>query len=550
MSNDNYQAELAALKQAYIENLPERLGVLHDMSAAGPGQWDLNALHRLVHSLSGSALSFGLAAIGACARKLEIELKAVLGADEPASAALANTLADGLRELDALLLKTAAEPHNTAVRETVASVNGPVPVYVLDGQPGSAWRLHEESLLAGYRFTYFSLLSDLQAALRLRPPACLLVAMTAAPGEEIQALRRSALNESGEALPLILLALSGRWVDRLEAVRIGCEGFITLPLQPATLLTLLNELVGSGGEEGARVLIVDDIPELAASYALQLAAAGMAAEYETRSDAVLEKICNFLPDLILMDVYLQDCTGFEVASVIRQYPHLRQIPIIFASSRPDQECRRRAIAQGDFFLDKTADSTVLIRAVIRRTEDAYRHNLALSHDPLTGLLSESAFNRRLENVWAAYRRYRSTFALVLVGVDNLKTLNHRYGHGVGDQILKGLGQLLLKEVRGADTVARHRGGFVLILSAGERSHPLRASQRIRNGLRKLRFSAAGTEVPCGVSIGIAVCSDGDSLSALYQAAQSAQREARQLGGAIKLYGRDAAAALDEHSSLC
>ncbi len=372
-SNEDYQAELAALKQAYIKNLPERLAALRAMCALPRGQWDMKALHRLVHSVSGSALSFGLAAIGARARQLEIELKAALGADEPVSAALANAVAVGLRELDALLLTRAAEPHRHADRETVALSIGPISIYVLDGPQGGTGDLQQEPLLAGYRFTYFSQFSDLQAATRLRPPACLLVAMTAAPGQALDAWYRTVREASGDALPRVLLAVNGRWSDRLEAVRMGCEGFLTLPLQPASLRVLLDELVGSGGEEGVRVLIVDDIPELAARYALQLTAAGMVAEYEARSDAVLEKIGNFLPDLILMDIYLQDCTGFEMASVIRQYSHLRHIPIIFASSRSDPECRRQAIAQGDVLLDKTADSRVLITAVRRRADAAHRY---------------------------------------------------------------------------------------------------------------------------------------------------------------------------------
>lgn len=126
-------------------------------------------------------------------------------------------------------------------------------------------------------------------------------------------------------------------------------------------------------------------------------------------------------------------------------------------------------------------------------------------------------------------------------MDNLKEINHRHGHEVGNQVLKGLGQLLLKAVRGADTLARHRGGFALILSAGAHHDPLPVRQRIRNGLRQLCVSAAGTDIHCALSIGITLCSDEDSLPALYQTAQRAQREATPLAGAIKRHGGGAAA---------
>ena len=84
-------------------------------------------------------------------------------------------------------------------------------------------------------------------------------------------------------------------------------------------------------------------------------------------------------------------------------------------------------------------------------------------DELTGLLNRRQAMLRLEEHWSIAQRYAQPFSCAMVDVDHFKSVNDRYGHLKGDEVLQRIGRVLSSSVRDADCVCRIGGEEFLIL---------------------------------------------------------------------------------------
>ncbi len=95
-------------------------------------------------------------------------------------------------------------------------------------------------------------------------------------------------------------------------------------------------------------------------------------------------------------------------------------------------------------------------------EEGARH--ASLHDPLTGIPNRALFHDRLEHGLAQAKRHGWTVALMFVDLDDFKKINDRYGHDLGDRVLKTVARRLQDNRRGGDSVSRYGGDEFLYLA--------------------------------------------------------------------------------------
>jgi PAS domain S-box-containing protein len=100
----------------------------------------------------------------------------------------------------------------------------------------------------------------------------------------------------------------------------------------------------------------------------------------------------------------------------------------------------------------------------RRFELELRH--VADHDALTGLFNRRRFEEELCRESAVAARHGRSGAVLVVDLDNFKFVNDTYGHGVGDEVLRGVGAVLTRRVRASDVVARIGGDEFAVLLAG------------------------------------------------------------------------------------
>jgi diguanylate cyclase (GGDEF)-like protein len=84
-------------------------------------------------------------------------------------------------------------------------------------------------------------------------------------------------------------------------------------------------------------------------------------------------------------------------------------------------------------------------------------NERAEQDPLTTLLNRSAFDRRLSDEVERARRYQRDLSVALLDVDRFKSVNDRFGHPVGDQVLLQVGHILRSSLRQSDATFRYGG---------------------------------------------------------------------------------------------
>src|SRR5229473_1243341 len=126
-------------------------------------------------------------------------------------------------------------------------------------------------------------------------------------------------------------------------------------------------------------------------------------------------------------------------------------------------------------------------------------------DPLTGVYNRRHFGERLTSEFAASRRYGRSLSLVLLDVDHLNRVNEAHGRPAGDEVLRGVAQVLEGIVRGADVVARVGGDeFAILLRETELQGAQTLAERLRQSVEEMRTRFDGKEIAVTATFGIAV----------------------------------------------
>ncbi|HCC68673.1 MAG TPA: hypothetical protein DEP99_02170 [Nitrospiraceae bacterium] len=152
-------------------------------------------------------------------------------------------------------------------------------------------------------------------------------------------------------------------------------------------------------------------------------------------------------------------------------------------------------------------------------------------DGLTGLNNHRIFQEQLEVEIKRAKRYGRPLSLLMIDIDYFKKFNDTYGHQAGDSALKGLANILLKNLRNADSAARYGGEeFAVIFPETTIEGALKTAERIRNETAWHTFNLDGKEKHLTVSIGVSIFPD-DAMDreSLIKAADDAMYMAKKMG---------------------
>lgn len=176
------------------------------------------------------------------------------------------------------------------------------------------------------------------------------------------------------------------------------------------------------------------------------------------------------------------------------------------------------------------------RDVTERKKSEEKIRYMAQHDSLTGLPNRALFADRLQQALSYCKRHQRVLAVMLLDLDKFKPVNDRYGHALGDELLKQVAQRLLACVRTSDTVARIGGDeFVILLHQMDDIHHAKiVSEKIQHALAEI-FLIEEYPIQIGCSIGTAFYpQDGvDPLELTKIADQKMYNHKRQTTAAIR-----------------
>ncbi|MDH5631455.1 MAG: diguanylate cyclase [Gammaproteobacteria bacterium] len=528
----NIAEQLKALQLAYARDLPGKIADVksHWLKLLETG-WDKNLIteaHRKTHSLAGSGASFGFPEVSRCARELEMDLKAI---KEQGQLPGPDQIELMQHRLDALISSANgpdSDTSNTDTKPSGQTLSQPRTIFVLNDVDEYAGKLCKELDRFGYQTECFHDDATIMARLQKVCPGGI-IAFQPASGELPNF--RSFQEAMPNVLPVIVLANHDNFGHRLAAVRSGSDAFLPANTDPAKIVDKLEQLNLTEKTDPYRVLIIDDSEALATQYALILKQAGMIAEIVNDPLKINDKLSSFLPELMLVDMYMPEFNGAELAKVLRQHEAYVGIPIVFLSAETNVDKQIGAMANGgDEFLTKPIHPVHLVSSVSNRIERYRVLRSMMERDSLTGLLNHTKIKERIELEIARAQRQKSPISLAMIDLDDFKKVNDTYGHAIGDNALKLLSKIMKQRLRRTDILGRYGGEeFAVILPDTGLDTALAIMEDVRENFSRIPLHSNDETFCITFSCGLACYPDYTDASALNSAADQALYNAKKMG---------------------
>ncbi|WP_397449308.1 diguanylate cyclase [Pseudomonas sp. NA-150] len=463
----------------------------------------LSALQYQLHKLAGAAGTFGMSELGDFARDLDLQASGWL--DNPGS--IDSTLIDFIvkvQRLEGFKRKSHyGERCITTDLETrrIPSLSPKIFILESEGNLGRSLQLTLSNF--GYDVNRVDNAPALDAQIALSMPDVLIYDLTVDPLQGMHhaaAIKREVLKHT----PLLVITADDEFDTLLDVVRIGATGYLKKPVDVARLENCLERCLAHPLTNPYRVLIVDDDEDLAKRYNMVLCNAGMTVEVLSKPSLLLDLMHQFKPEVVLMDLSMPDCSGPELAQIIRFHDDWLRVPIIYLSAETNLTRQMRALLKaGDDFITKPIADNALITAVFARAQRARMLGNALSRDSLTGLLKHADIKERVALEAERASRNSQPVAVVMIDIDNFKAVNDRYGHSAGDKVIRALANLLRQRLRKVDILGRYGGEeFLAVLPGCSPEDALKTLDEIRQSFAELRFFAQDAEFSVTLSGGI------------------------------------------------
>lgn len=235
------------------------------------------------------------------------------------------------------------------------------------------------------------------------------------------------------------------------------------------------------------------------------------------------------PSLIIADVNMPECDGYELASKLREDPDFHFTPIIFLSAQIKISDQQKAyLAGGDHYFckplhgDQKALFMTTIQSLLDRSHQRRQLFIESKKDHLTGLPRRDSFYNDTST-----KRNSTAYTLAILDIDKFKNINDTYGHNVGDIVIKTFSNIVASNLRLEDKIYRYGGEeFVIAFVNTNVEQAKQGLQRIKDKIKEHIF-------PEGFSIsfssGICALTDHETLESCIEKADMALYKAKQSG---------------------
>jgi len=157
-------------------------------------------------------------------------------------------------------------------------------------------------------------------------------------------------------------------------------------------------------------------------------------------------------------------------------------------------------------------------------------------DTLMGIKNRRYLDTKLNDEFIKYENYSTPFSVLMLDIDHFKSVNDTYGHDVGDEVLKIVGERIQEYVRDGDCVARYGGEeIVIVCPSTTEDHAFNLAERLRIFIENLPVCSAekcntDSDLHITVSIGVSECnSEHKEANDIIKSADTALYKAKNGG---------------------
>ncbi|RFC65263.1 PleD family two-component system response regulator [Fulvimarina endophytica] len=442
-------------------------------------------------------------------------------------------------------------------------------VLIVDDNPVNV-RLLEARLSAEY-FDVVTAQSGAEALQICRSePLDLVVSDVMMPGMDGFELCRTLKSDPATLhLPVVLVTALDQPSDRVMGLEAGADDFLIKPVRDLPLLARVKSLtrlkqvtdeLRLRAETASDLMTASDPAADAASSVPNILVLGHDERSNGRLASILEKVGtvrSFADRAQAFDTIqagwatlgLIDLSGgagpdyMRFLARCRAEQNSRAMPIIVVTDADDDQSAAKALELGAHdYVQRPVDANEL--AARTRTQLArYRYGEALRMtvertlemaviDPLTGLYNRRFFDAHMARAIETAKERDTPFAILVADIDHFKSINDRYGHDHGDQVLREFARRLEASVRASDLSCRMGGEeFAVLLQNADDRMARTMAERFRLAVEARPFSMSdGVDVNLTVSAGVAIYpANGSDATGLLRAADEALYKAKHEG---------------------
>ncbi len=536
--SEDITKKLKELKNRFLSQLPEReTEIFQEWEHLRSESIDpalLSHFRILVHRLAGTGSSFGCYSLSDYGKKTVALIDRIIHEEGKTDEEMLKTVDDNLERMFEGLDEGASLAPEKAEQQPIAPVTIPdkknIAFYV-DTYLDVAEDFRKQLGFYGYNVKINTNFEEVENSVR---NFCRILIIEASVIENNPGFSRKLLDlkcSNGNTVSYIFIGEDDGFNIRLQCVRSGGDDFFQLPLDLSRLIDRIDSITTVDDTEPYHILIVDNDPEQVSYFALILQKAGMITSVASDPRRVINILVEAKPELILMDMYMNECTGSELAAIIRQQEAFVGIPIVYLSFETDKEKQLAAIRRGgDDFLTKPIKSEHLISAVTTRAERTRNLRFFMERDSLTGLLNHTNLKEQLNREIMRAERTGTSLCYAMIDLDHFKKVNDTYGHITGDRVLKSLSRLLLDRLRRTDVIGRYGGEeFGVILLNTEKDNTYAVMDEIRENFSQVRHHSGNQYFHVTFSCGIAAYPQIPDPGKLTTSADIALYQAKEKG---------------------
>lgn len=300
-----------------------------------------------------------------------------------------------------------------------------------------------------------------------------------------------------------------------------------------------KELTGKTDPEEAQIMVVDDEEGIVKFMKSALQDHGYKVTGCTDPEQAIEKIKTVVYDLVITDLNMPKIPGVEFVKKVKEISPKTDLVVMtgFPSVETAVECMKNGAS--DYlakpidleYLNIIVEKSLYKRALEKRAAEREYFEQISRVDGLTGLYNHRFFHELLNAEISRSDRYKYSFSLTMIDIDDFKEINDNYGHQVGDNILKEIASIFKSLVRKTDPVVRYGGEeFAIILSQTAKEHGRVFADRIVKGVETSKFKDLSYNKTVTISAGLAgYPDDARTPESLIKKADEALYQAKKMG---------------------